>query len=302
MITKIERRLVKEAFIALARKHPKAIEMRSYVMCLGSSASSSYARDSFGSSTLSVVRSGVVPLPVNNGTIFVLSSNGADDPDSCCAAYWIQGNRIHQFWAFIDQGVIVARDLSWFEILPGHAWPKTLEFKGDSRAVTRAERIIVEEMALAGFPVSSEIVRTMSRASCLLYVWFVSGLAMATVPCGYIVRSRFGDGFGHPSMRKKTAQKDFFVHIHYDRLYREMGERLGATEVNPHFRRGHTRYWWKSAGIDRLTLPLVPHKRLEIAIRNDVPTSYIHPHWVGRKTWHDGDCDFEILGGETELP
>lgn len=104
----------------------------------------------------------------------------------------------------------------------------------------------------------------------------------ACVPCHYRVVANLGDGFGPPSMKRKTQGKSIICSIPYDRLHSasiDLGH--NGHEVDPHQRRGHFRHWWKAAGINRFALPDDPKERIKIAESFHVERSWIPPCWVG---------------------
>lgn len=128
-------------------------------------------------------------------------------------------------------------------------------------------------------------------------------LATLAFPCGYMVRSTFTEGFGYPSLKRKTRGKQVFGHINYDRLYRVASE-CGVTDadtVAPHFRRGHFRHMWQEAGLNRLDLPASAYKRMRLTLEKKVRRVYVHPAWVGKRHFRSDGLDCEVITGETEM-
>ncbi len=125
---------------------------------------------------------------------------------------------------------------------------------------------------------------------------FYQCLAAIAVPCGYIVKSKCHTGFGPSNLRNSTRGLEVFNLISANRLYREW-KGPATTAVKAHRRRGHVRYLWHHAGINRLMLPSDPLERQTIAMRNDVDKIYVSETWVGDHVQRDGDWTHEILTG-----
>lgn len=126
-------------------------------------------------------------------------------------------------------------------------------------------------------------------------------LSNIVFPCHYVLKSRFADGFGPPKIRRIMQSKPIFSVISYERLFAEYSKTARHTgyEVSPHQRRGHLRWYWQKALINRMSLPRRAEDRLKIAIEKRVPNTYIHPAWVGERTFEDGDIRHEIVTEET---
>ncbi len=132
---------------------------------------------------------------------------------------------------------------------------------------------------------------------------FLSYLHSIVVPCHYMVRSSFKNGFGQTGeMRRKTASKPIFSVVPYDRLYQSMPSSMASEHhVSPHFRHAHIRHLWKLAGIDRFALPVDPGQRLLLVHQRNVKRILIPPMWVGESEWEDDDVDHKLLLDEQVL-
>jgi len=118
------------------------------------------------------------------------------------------------------------------------------------------------------------------------------------VPCHYMVKSDWGEGFGEKRFKRKIAGKPFFSLVNYNRLYREAVKGDSDIQRQPHFRRGHVRYLWKEAGINRHLLPHVASERMRLAVQHNVRKVYVTPSWIGPKHFSSSGYKYEILTGE----
>lgn len=121
----------------------------------------------------------------------------------------------------------------------------------------------------------------------------IEDCANLVFPCGYIVRTTFQEGFGPGPFRRRTAGKSILSIVNYDRVYSTLAS-PGEGHVSPHDRRGHIRWHWKAAGIDRNKLPIDHRGRLRVAMENRVAKSYVSPTWVGRRTAESEGLKHEI--------
>lgn len=127
----------------------------------------------------------------------------------------------------------------------------------------------------------------------------IFALAAMSMPCGYIVKHRSSCGFGTGALRRETRERPIFSIVPYERLYREVRSAgLEPREVHPHQRRGHMRYLWKAAGVDRHALPRTAAERLMVALEHNVRMVRVPPTWVGEREWSDGAFTHEIQIGE----
>lgn len=115
-------------------------------------------------------------------------------------------------------------------------------------------------------------------------------------PCHYFVRSRFKNGFGSQRLRRATSTKAIFSAVRYERLH-SIWPPDARGDTPPHFRRGHVRYYWKRAGLDRFALPRTPGDRVALVQRRNVESVYVTPAWVGVSAWDEGDIEHEIILG-----
>jgi len=128
----------------------------------------------------------------------------------------------------------------------------------------------------------------------------LSCLTTMVIPCHYLVKSDWGEGFGEKRFKRKIAGKPFFSLVNYNRLYREAVKGDSDIQRQPHFRRGHVRYLWKEAGINRHILPPVASVRMRLAKEHKVRRVYVTPSWIGPKVFTSGGYNYEILTGEIE--
>lgn len=121
-------------------------------------------------------------------------------------------------------------------------------------------------------------------------------LMNTAVPCGYEVHASIANGFGKPSLRKRTKGAEFTVVVNYDRLYHEC-ETSGfeVPPVEPHKRRAHFRFHWKDAGVDRKALSSDPKVRQRIAKLLRVATSWVRACWVGPRHLGNGDISYTVV-------
>ncbi len=129
------------------------------------------------------------------------------------------------------------------------------------------------------------------RVTCTIFGYINS-------PCQYKVITRSKDGFGqkHDGVREATRRNPIIHIIGYDRLYKEYESSPEAAQhsKSPHKRRGHWRYMWKEAGINRLKLPRDANQRHELAVNADVRRVYVKPAWIGADKFTVGDFEVEV--------
>lgn len=128
-------------------------------------------------------------------------------------------------------------------------------------------------------------------------------LSNIALPCNYILKSKFSQGFGPTgAMRRIMAEKPIFSVVSGHRIYRELVA-PGETDVArcPHFRRGHIRHHWKEADINRFLLPRDPIDRMRLVTEKKVRRSYVPPTWVGVGVWEQADVKHEIVSDEIPL-
>lgn len=134
---------------------------------------------------------------------------------------------------------------------------------------------------------------------------FLAYLSNLAIPCHYMVKTRFKQGFGPTGeMKRLTAAKPIFSIVNFERLhkvYAKTGAETGI-ELDPHFRRGHIRHFWKEAGLDRLVLPVAHSERMLLVHRRQVRRRYIQPQWIGDPEFSSDGCDFEIVTKDMPLP
>ncbi len=134
---------------------------------------------------------------------------------------------------------------------------------------------------------------------------FLAYLSNLAIPCHYMVKTRFKQGFGPTGeMKRLTAAKPIFSIVNFERLhkvYAKTGAETGI-ELDPHFRRGHIRHFWKESGLDRLVLPVAHSERMLLVHRRQVRRRYIQPQWIGDPEFSSDGCDFEIITKDMPLP
>ncbi|MDX2197943.1 MAG: hypothetical protein SF069_03110 [Phycisphaerae bacterium] len=128
--------------------------------------------------------------------------------------------------------------------------------------------------------------------------------AALAAPTGYRARLTvppFGRGVAR---RMSTPQLQVLATINLDRLWsssQEVGPSLNIRR--PHTRRGHIKYQWARAGINRFTdLPSSPAERMRLAVDRDVKRVYCPPHWAGPRQFKLDGMTFDIDTSEFELP
>lgn len=123
----------------------------------------------------------------------------------------------------------------------------------------------------------------------------VFALANRATPCAYRVTARMRNGYGKPSLKKYTRGCPELILASFERIYHHMKSEDGNGPIpEPYKRHGHYRYFWKRAGLNRLTLPRRAVDRLALVFKHDVESIYINPCWVGPRKWRDGDGDYEV--------
>lgn len=129
----------------------------------------------------------------------------------------------------------------------------------------------------------------------------LGSLANLTVPCHYRVLAQ-SKGFGSKAVRQAIQAKPFICIVAFDRLYTTQPSDGEGHPKTPHSRCGHIRHLWKEAGLDRNALPPEPEKRLRLVADRHVRRIYVHPTWVGARTYEADGLTYDIQGGESELP
>ncbi len=122
-----------------------------------------------------------------------------------------------------------------------------------------------------------------TRNSFLFAANILADLINIVMPCGHMVRMKFDDGFGCKSLRHIITGKPIFTFINYERLYQATvnDNANGDRTVSPHHRRGHIRYLWKKAGVNRLALPIRAKDRILLAKAKGVERVHVSPAWIG---------------------
>lgn len=123
--------------------------------------------------------------------------------------------------------------------------------------------------------------------------FLVYALANLATACGYRVRGVRKNGYGKPSLKKRTQGGDVLFNVPFERIHTESVAKNLCT-VAPHSRRGYWRHEWKRAGLDRLTLPRELWRRMQLAFARSVRRVYVSPCWVGPRTWFDRSYDYAI--------
>jgi hypothetical protein len=133
------------------------------------------------------------------------------------------------------------------------------------------------------------------------------GFSPLVDPARYIVvNTKLKNGFGNPSIKKKTKNKKVCAFISADRVYDFYGQTAGGNANGgasgkprkAHRRRAHWRYLWHQAGIDRKALPQEPAERYMLAETHKVERVFIHATWVGETKKEEVDCTHEVQKGE----
>lgn len=128
-------------------------------------------------------------------------------------------------------------------------------------------------------------------------------LANLAVPCHYMMKSKPQKGFGPTGeIRRLTSEKPIFTVISHNRLHRA-GQNGEGQSPRGHDRDGHIRHLWKKGipPLDRFALPANPTERIKLVFSHQVPRVYIHPTWVGERTFENGGFGFEVMTGEMPL-
>jgi hypothetical protein len=113
------------------------------------------------------------------------------------------------------------------------------------------------------------------------------------VPCHYYVKTTFPEGFGPKKFARAIRGKPMFSMISFDRLHAICPETQGM-QREAHWRRGHYRYLWKRAGLNRFALPDSPAQRFELVRRFKVDRVYIQPTWIGPRSFVVDGVQYEI--------
>jgi hypothetical protein len=146
-----------------------------------------------------------------------------------------------------------------------------------------------------------QIMRTKGEVSPMTASDMFLHMSNMVFPSHYIVRSSFREGFGSPSMKKKTKGKPFFSVISFDRLYGALPQKDPEYQVRPHFRRRHPRHLWKKVGLDRFKLPKDPLARALLVEEHCVPTIIIPPMWIGNPEFATEGVDHRIITEKLEM-
>lgn len=121
----------------------------------------------------------------------------------------------------------------------------------------------------------------------------VFALANIATPTGYrIVATRKHGNNGRSHKRPFVASK-LIIFAPFSRMYSESPGKA-KRKVEPHKRKGHYRYLWKAAGVNRHTLPDEVYLRMQIALRENVQRVYVKPHYVGLRCWEDDEYEYEV--------
>lgn len=129
----------------------------------------------------------------------------------------------------------------------------------------------------------------------------LASLANLATPCHYRVLAQ-SKGFGSKAVRQAIQAKPFICIVAFDRLYTTQSSASDGHPKTPHSRCGHIRHLWKEAGLNRNALPPEPEKRLRLVADHHVRRIYVHPTWVGARTYEADGLTYDIQGGESELP
>lgn len=129
----------------------------------------------------------------------------------------------------------------------------------------------------------------------------LSALSNLAIPCHYRVLAQ-SNGFGNKATREAIRAKPFICIVAFDRLYTSQPGDGNGHPKTPHARCGHIRHLWKEAGLNRNALPPEPEKRLRLVADHHVRRIYVHPSWIGARTYAADGMEYEIQAGESELP
>lgn len=149
--------------------------------------------------------------------------------------------------------------------------------------------------AIPPYPISEAWTIAQSVSSANLCIYALANLATA---CGYRITARMQNGYGKPSLKKRTKGREWLMLVPFERIYNETIPEDGETVPRrPHEKRGHYRYLWKLAGLNRLALPAELYKRMTLAFQHNVRRVYVNPCWVGPRHWADTTNEYDVHQG-----